>query len=246
MSKSKKNTINPENIIELYGADTARFFMMADSPPERDLEWSDEGIKATWKFLNKIYNHLKAIKHKFVIYDNIPEEILKEDEFFALNQKPYQNILDLVINTTLDLRNYRFNTAVAKLRELANILFKVESKNKVLNNYGWSIFVRLIYPFVPHLSEELAFLGGLKGETISEMPWPEPSKNINFMSKAPVKCNLVIQVNGKKKFVISVDTDLNQDEFLKELDKQKPDFRITLKVVKKLVYIKNKIANFVV
>ena len=56
MSKSKKNTIDPENIIELYGADTARFFMMADSPPERDLEWSDEGIKATWKFLNKIYN----------------------------------------------------------------------------------------------------------------------------------------------------------------------------------------------
>ena len=246
MSKSKKNTIDPENIIELYGADTARFFMMADSPPERDLEWSDEGIKATWKFLNKIYNHLKAIKHKFVIYDNIPEEILKEDEFFALNQKPYQNILDLVINTTLDLRNYRFNTAVAKLREFANILFKVESKNKVLNNYGWSIFVRLIYPFVPHLSEELGFLGGLKGETISEMPWPEPSKNINFMAKAPAKCNLVIQVNGKKKFVISVDTNLNQDEFLKELDKQKPDFRITLKVVKKLVYIKNKIANFVV
>ena len=151
-----------------------------------------------------------------------------------------------MINTTLDLRNYRFNTAVAKLREFANILFKVESKNKVLNNYGWSIFVRLIYPFVPHLSEELAFLGGLKGETISEMPWPEPSKNINFMGKAPAKCNLVIQVNGKKKFVISVDTNLNQDDFLKELDKQKPDFRITLKVVKKLVYIKNKIANFVV
>ena len=66
------------------------------------------------------------------------------------------------------------------------------------------------------------------------------------MGKAPAKCNLVIQVNGKKKFVISVDTNLNQDEFLKELDKQKPDFRITLKVVKKLVYIKNKIANFVV
>ena len=241
MSKSKKNTIDPESIIELYGADTARFFMMADSPPERDLEWSDEGIKATWKFLNKIYNHLKSIKHKFVIYDSIPEEKFKEEEFDALNQKPYQDIIDIVTNTTVDIKNYRFNTAVAKLRELANILFKVENKNKLLNNYGWSIFIRLIYPFVPHLSEELAFLGGLKGETISEMPWPEPSKNINFMGKAPVKCNLVIQVNGKKKFVISVDTNLNQDDFLKELDKQKPDFRITLKVVKKLVYIKIKL-----
>ena len=246
MSKSKKNTIDPENIIELYGADTARFFMMADSPPERDLEWSDEGIKATWKFLNKIYNHLKSIKHKFVIYDTVPEEILKQDEFIASNHKSYQDILDIVVKTTADFKTYRFNTAVAKLRELANMLFKVEIKNKVLNNYGWSIFIRLIYPFVPHFSEELAFLGGLKGRLISEMLWPKSSKTSSLISKAPVKCNQVIQVNGKKKFVISVNTNLDQNELLKELDKQKPNFRNSLKSVKKLIYIKNKITNFVV
>ena len=237
MSKSKKNIIDPDKIINKYGADTARLFMMADSPPERDLEWSDEGIKATCKFLSKIYNHLNNIELKFLIEDDLGINELSQE-----NKKLYIFIKDTIIKTTEDLKNCRFNTAVAKLRELANILFRVNVENEILNNFGWSIFIRLIYPFTPHFSEELAFLGGLRKSFVSEIPWPKSEKKV-FVSK---KCNQVVQINGKKKFVIEVNMDLEKIQFLKELDKQKPNFRGELKHVKKLIYVKNKITNFVI
>ena len=119
MSKSKKNVIDPDQIIKNYGADTARLFMISDSPPERDLEWSDDGIKATYKFLKKLFEHLISdLSFKPSLDSKEIKNMNNDDkESFNLTQKT-------IFNYSNDISNYRFNTAVAKLREFSNFLLK--------------------------------------------------------------------------------------------------------------------------
>ena len=133
MSKSKKNIINPDEIIKDFGADTARLFMISDSPPERDLEWSIDGIKATYKYLKKIFDYLKRDFSFILELSNKEIENLtdKEKEIFKISQKT-------IFEFSEDIKNYRFNTAIAKLREFSNSLQKKEL-NRSLKNYCWSI-----------------------------------------------------------------------------------------------------------
>ena len=119
MSKSKKNVVDPDEIINNFGADTARLFMMSDSPPERDLEWSIEGIKATYKYLKRIFEYLqKDFSFVLKLSENEVEKFSDEElNVFKISQKTIFEFSD-------DIKNYRFNTAVAKLREFSNILLK--------------------------------------------------------------------------------------------------------------------------
>ncbi len=236
MSKSKKNIIDPESIITRYGADTARLFMMSDSPPERDLEWSDEGAKAIFKYLSKVYLYL--YKNDFSFTDSNDFKMKKEDIY-------YENLIFLhmtIDKYTNDIVNQHFNSSIARLREISNKLFSLKySKNKAFNDFSWSIYLRLIFLFTPHFSEEIAFFGGLK-TGLSNISWPQINKS--YLNKEQV--NLVVQVNGKKKVILNVPFNSDQDTVIKILKEQKELNSFLLKEPIKTIYIKNKIINFVI
>ena len=234
MSKSKKNVIDPDQIIKNYGADTARLFMISDSPPERDLEWSDDGIKATYKFLKKLFEHLISdLSFKPSLDSKEIKNMNNDDkESFNLTQKT-------IFNYSNDISNYRFNTAVAKLREFSNFLLK-KKNSKNVNDYCWTIFLRLISIITPHFSQEILNNSGFSG-FIYEIEWPKPLENITQNEYA----NLVIQLNGKKKALIKVPKDLEQKEVLNYMKKDQNLSAFLQNDFKKIIFVKNKIINFV-
>jgi leucyl-tRNA synthetase len=235
MSKSKKNVVDPDSIISTYGADTARLFMISDSPPERDLEWSIEGIKATYKFLKKIYDYLQK---DFSFIEELDEKAIskikeKEKETYDLIQKTIMGYTD-------DIKNYRFNTAVAKLREMANHAFKTKM-TKNLFNYCWSIFLRLISIITPHFSDEIAEQSDFK-DVLINLKWPDFDDS--DLDKKIV--SIVLQVNGKKKFLIDAPFESSQENILEIIRKNNnipPSYYYNSK---KVIFVKNKIINFVI
>ena len=232
MSKSKKNIVDPDKIISKYGADTARLFMISDSPPERDLEWSIEGIKATNKYLEKIYSLLIG-KLKFTI--EIPEK-----KNFDGESQAYEFTNKTIKLFTEDITNYRFNTAVAKLRELSNFLIK-SGITDVLFNYCWSVYLRLIYIIIPHFAQDLASNSGLKG-LIDELEWP----HLDIKEDKKKNINIVIQVNGKKKGIINVIEDIEEKSLIKIISQKESEYGIDDNNVKKIIFIPNRIINFVI
>ncbi len=235
MSKSKKNVVDPDSIISNYGADTARLFMISDSPPERDLEWSIEGIKATYKFLKKIYDYLQ--KDFLFILELEPKIISKikneEQETYNLIQKTIKGYTD-------DIKNYRFNNAVAKLREMANHALKTKM-SKDLFNYCWSIFLRLISIITPHFSDELAEKSGYK-DVLVNLKWPDFDRS-ELVQKI---VSLVLQVNGKKKFLIDAPFESKEEDILEIIRKNTNIPSSYYKDAKKVIFVKNKIVNFVI
>ncbi|MBS91915.1 MAG: leucine--tRNA ligase [Rickettsiales bacterium] len=234
MSKSKKNVVDPDQIISEYGADTARLFMISDSPPERDLEWSIDGIKATHKYLCKIFNYLNE-DLKFVLDTRNFTTI----ELSSFEKKIY-NLVNLTIyNFTEDIKSYRFNTAVAKLRELSNII-STKKINPELFNYSWSIFLRLISIITPHLSQELVYRSGYN-KLLCDLEWP----SYDELCLTSENVNMVVQINGKKKLLLEVPSDAEQNEVMKIIS-MNPNIDINLTTsTKKIIFIKNKIINFV-
>ena len=233
MSKSKKNVVDPDSIITKYGADTARLFMISDSPPERDLEWSIEGIKATHKYLDKIFNILNknfSFSNKLIERDSLEQT---EKEVFDYTNK-------IIEGFTFDIQNYRFNTAVAKVRQLSNLLIK-SSVDEKLSNYSWSIYIRLIYIIIPHFSQELAFLSGYKG-MIEDLGWPVAS---SYQIKEEV-VSIVMQINGKKRDVLKVSIDTSKEDLIKIIKKNEQNYAINEEQIKKVIFIPNKIINFVI
>jgi len=234
MSKSKKNVIDPDGIIKNFGADTARLFMISDSPPERDLEWSIEGIKATYKYLKKIFDYLKkdfsfAIKVSENEIKNFSEE---EMNVFKVTQKTIFEFSD-------DIKNYRFNTAVAKLREFSNTLQKKKLRISI-KNYSWSIFLRLISIITPHYSEEIAHNSGFDG-FVSELNWPKYKDA--YLKEESVK--MVIMLNGKKRGLIEVPSNTNQGKLIELINSKNKLSLINTEKFKKIIFVKNKIINFV-
>ena len=200
MSKSKKNVVDPDLIISKFGADTARLFMISDSPPERDLEWSIDGIRATHKYLEKIFSFLS---NKLIFTENF-----KDLDKLSSEEREIYNFTNRTIDKyTLDIKNYRFNSAVAKLRELSNKLLKSKMEPTIFN-FSWSIYLRLIYIIIPHYAQELASLSGFKG-LLDELKWPRT--NMDYVEEEIVK--IVVQFNGKKKSIIETSKDIDKDEF---------------------------------
>jgi leucyl-tRNA synthetase len=234
MSKSKKNVVDPDSIISKYGADTARLFMISDSPPERDLEWSLDGIKATYKYLNKIYNFLISNKFYFTTKLDLDKSKLNIDELLI-----YDFLNSVITNYTDDIKNYRFNNAVAKIRELSNKLIKQKISNPLFN-YCWSTYLRLFSIITPHFSSELAEIGGFN-KNFENIFWPTAEFNKKISNKALV----ILQVNGKKKGSLSVDEKVNKDDILKILSNSEEYSGIIDGKIKKIIYVPNKIINFV-
>ncbi len=228
MSKSKKNTIDPENIIKNYGADSVRLFILSDSPPEKDVQWSDQGMMASFKFIQKLWTLNSKILGK--IKDNN-----QDDE--GKNLTKFTN--QLINKITQNLEKFHYNVIVANLYEMYNFLIKETDKpikrEILIENYKKILI--LMNPFIPHFSNECL-------NTINEnqIKWPKISKedlieeNINF----------VVQINGKKRAILKVKRDIIEKEIL-EIIKLNLEIKKFLKdqTIKKSIFVPNRLINII-
>jgi len=205
MSKSKKNVVDPTDIIEQFGADTARWFMMSDSPPERDVEWTTSGVEGAWRHLQKVWRLSFRIYSEAKIENNTKEyePTLNGDSH---HDKLLQDTHKSIENVTKCLETFAFNKAVAHLYELTNSI--ANSKASLLaKKYSIRILAQLMQPITPHLSQEIwSFYGSTS--FVSCEPWPKP---ISELIKSE---DLIypIQVNGKRRTEIVVPKDLDPKE----------------------------------
>ena len=236
MSKSKKNVVDPQKIIDSFGADTARFFMLSDSPPDRDMEWSDSGVEGSWRFLNKLWkfvHNLEVINVK----TSLPSKLSNQ------NKELLTDLNIAIQEITKSIESFTFNIAVASIRTLFNKL----SSYKVLTDEDNSIllFVTnklliMINPMVPHIAEELWQTLNNEG-MICHANWPVV--NEVFLEKNNVK--IPIQVNGKMRAIIEVPSDLNKEELEKLALNEKNVLKFLNGSPKKSIIIPNRIINFV-
>ena len=246
MSKSKRNVVDPEDLIEEYGSDTVRMFCLFASPPERDLEWNDQGVEGSYRFLNRVWrlvtDHLREIK-SVTTYD--AGEPLS-DQLKALHRKTHQTIKKV----TEDIESrFHFNTAISAVMELVNetnqFLNKVEEKDDT----AWSVVreaveaaVVLLFPVVPHITEELWQQLGYV-ESLQKIPWPAYREEALEIEKRLV----VLQVNGKVRSRIEVPSYYGDAEIeAGALADPRIQRFINGKPVKKVIVVKKKLANVVV
>ena len=230
MSKSKKNTVDPEKIIENYGADAVRLFILSDSPPEKDIQWSDQGIIASYKFIQKFWSLHKKIKNKF-------EEKSKSENDIKLNK--FTNQIINKINQSLD--RFSYNTIIASLHEIYNFYNKITEKklhyNNLIDNY--ENILKVMMPITPHLSSEC--LSEISKN--NDFKWPEVKKE--FLEKDLNK--IIIQINGKKREIMSSSKNYSEDDLVNEIKKMpKINKFLENKKIKKIIYINNKLINFII
>ena len=235
MSKSKKNVVDPQTVINLYGADAVRWFVLSDSPPERDIQWSDEGISGSYKFIQKIWT--------------ISEMILSIDDNYKLNdndRKECEKIINkLIKEITYNIENFHFNVAVAKFYEFSNQISKMlheKKANKELFQKIFQNFLILIYPFTPHIASE-CWEKNYANQNIHKSNWPKFDPNL--IKEETI--NIVIQVNGKKRALLETAPDQEEDQIFKqsfEIGNVKK--LITDKTIVKKIYVKNKLVNIVI
>ncbi len=227
MSKSKKNTIDPEEIIHNYGADSVRIFILSDSPPEKDIQWSDQGMIAAYKLSQKFWQLHTKIKEKIKAKNSEGEDI---------NQ--FTNIL--INKITKNLEKFNYNVIIANIYETYNFLIKIVNKNlntlKFEENY-YNI-LKIFYPVMPHLiSECIQDLG----KSI-DFEWPKvESKYLDDLN-----VDLVIQINGKKKDIITINKGLEEKKVLDiSLKQPKINKYIANKKIFKTIYVKDRLINII-
>ena len=229
MSKSKKNTIDPENIIKNYGADSVRLFILSDSPPEKDVQWSDQGMLASFKFVQKLW----ALNSK--ILDKIKDNNQNDE---GKNLTKFTN--QLINKVTQNLEKFHYNVIVANLYEMYNFLIKETDKplKKEILIENYKKILILMNPFIPHFSNECL-------NTINEdqIKWPKVSKgdlieeNINF----------VVQINGKKRAILKVKRDMIEKEILETIKlNQEIEKFINNQKIKKSIFVPNRLINIII
>ena len=239
MSKSKGNTVSPVELVEKYGADTARLFILLAAPPERDLEWSEQGVEGCFKFLNRVYR----------LVDELAPVAKLELEFGNLT-KADKDMRAKTNNTlkkvTEDLNDkFGFNTAIAALMELINDLYKykeLEDRNDAVIKEAIKAVVVILAPFAPHLGEELWLMIG-KEASVFDIGWPDYDKSAIQLDEVEI----IVQVNGKVRNKINAPVGIDQD-VMKNLalnDEKIKEF-IEGKNVVKVIAIPSKLVNIVV
>lgn len=239
MSKSRKNVVDPELIIQEYGADTARLFMLSDSPPNRDLDWTASGIEGAWRYVNKLWRMASEPQMPLVKRDlAMPNKI----------GPPVEKVRRSIHQTTAavgkDLDSFHFNKAVARIRELTNLLDELNNDDGAgwVYRHGMETVTKLIAPMLPHLAEEMWQKLGYT-TLVVETPWPD--FDLALLEEDIV--TIAVQVNGKLRVTVDVERDLSQEHIEplalglepveKLLDGRNP---------RKVIFVSNKIVNFVV
>lgn len=239
MSKSKGNTVSPVELVEKYGADTARLFILFAAPPERDLEWSEQGVEGCFKFLNRVYR----------LVDELAPVAKLELEFGNLT-KADKDMRAKTNNTlkkvTEDLNDrFGFNTAIAALMELINDLYKykeLEDRNDAVIKEAIKAVVVILAPFAPHLGEELWLMIG-KEASVFDIGWPDYDKSAIQLDEVEI----IVQVNGKVRNKINAPVGIDQDAMKNlALNDEKIKEFIEGKNVVKVIAIPSKLVNIVV
>ncbi|MEX2453475.1 MAG: leucine--tRNA ligase [Rhodospirillaceae bacterium] len=243
MSKSKKNVIDPEDIIGTYGADTARWFMLSDSPPERDMDWTEAGIAGAWRFVNRLWRLVAALHGSTASSgkDGVPAPAgAPADEAAAAALQRTVHIA--VRGVTEDLEAFHFNRAVARVHELANALSDADpaAVGGALRE-GLETATLLIGPMMPHLAEELWRLLGHE-TLVVETPWPEADDALLVEETVRV----AVQVRGKMRGTVEVARDAEQ-ESVESLALALPTVVAALggDAIKKVIYVPNRILNVI-
>ena len=205
MSKSKGNTVDPQDLIDKYGADTVRLFSMFAAPPEHSLEWSDEGVEGSFRYLNKIWTNIT----NFVETGKKTTEFVQDDltsEQKAMRLKTHETIKKVSDDYG---KRMVFNTAIAACMELTNALVKFDDSSdagKAVSNEGWEAIIKMLSPIAPHITQELWYQLGHK-ELLVDVSWPQVDE------KALVRdeIQLMVQVNGKLRGKIDVSADADKE-----------------------------------
>lgn len=240
MSKSKKNVVDPALIIDSYGADTARFFMLSDSPPERDLEWSDAGIDGAWRYINRLYRlvmqHLAVLTETAAITES--EITGKALDLRKLVHKTIKAVSD-------DLDKFHFNRAVARIRELTNQLAEADiadAAHKAVLKEGIETVLILLQPMIPHLTEELWQQLG-HDTLLATAPWPIAKPELLIETQV----TLAVQVNGKLRGTVDLACDVQAAEAeAAALAIPTVQAAIAGKPVRKIIIVPNRIINVVI
>ncbi len=239
MSKSKGNTVSPIEIINKYGADTARLFVLFAAPPERDLDWSEQGVEGCFRFLNRVYR----------LVDELAEVAKTNAEVKAVTKE--DKAMRLVIHSTLkkvtaDLsEKFGFNTAIAALMELINEMYKykeLDTKNDGIIREGIETIVTILAPFTPHLGEELWTMIGKEG-SVFNISWPKYDESALVQDEVEV----IVQVNGKLRAKVSMDANVSREDMEKvAMENEKVQAAIEGKNVVKVIAVPKKLVNIVV
>jgi leucyl-tRNA synthetase len=238
MSKSKRNTVDPGAIIARYGADTARWFILSDNPPERDMEWTEAGVTGAWRFTQRLWRLAEAVAGLAVA-----SAAAIAPEAVKLRRAAHRTILAV----TEALEGFAFNVAVARLYELANALAEAEKAAELpgmaaARREAMEIAARLAAPMIPHLAEEIMARLAPGGPLVAEMPWPEADPAL----AAAETVTIAVQVMGKLRGTISVAPAAGEAEVLAAAAAE-PNVARALaagRVVKR-IYVPGRIVNFV-
>ncbi|CEQ23080.1 leucyl-tRNA ligase [[Clostridium] sordellii] len=239
MSKSKGNVVSPLEIIDEYGADTARLFVLFAAPPERDLEWSDQGVEGCFRFLNRVYRLVDELAD-ITKSEATLGELTKEDK-----------AMRFTINATLkkvteDLNaKFGFNTAISALMELINEMYKykeLENRNDAVIKEAIETIVTILAPFAPHIGEELWTMIGKDG-SIFDISWPSYDESALVKDEVEV----VVQVNGKVRGKLSVASNISREEMQEAaMNDEKIKTLVEGKTIVKVIAVPKKLVNIVV
>ena len=228
MSKSKKNTIDPESIIKNYGADSVRLFILSDSPPERDVQWSDQGMMASFKFVQKLW----------VLNSKILEKIQDDGEGDE-NEQLTKFTNQLIHKVTQNLEKFHYNVIIANLYEMYNFFIKeIEKpikKERLIENYTKILI--LMSPFIPHFTSEC--LDKLDQKQIN---WPTVSK-VELIEEEII---FVVQINGKKRALLKIKRNIDENEILKEIKLNKETAKLLMnQKIQKTIFVSNRLINII-
>ena len=246
MSKSKGNTVDPDEIFQNYGADTARLFILSDSPPNRDFDWSDAGVEGCYKFLNRLWKIYSSNQQNIILDYKLPDVSSLTKENNDLVREVHMTIKKI----SQDISNeFQFNTVISKYREFANVLYdyinnrkEFSDEDKMVFSYAVLTYLKLLAPVIPHMAEEI--YEGLGGkDSIHKVEWPTYDESLAKTSSI----TLVVQINGKVKDKIEVDAETTKDE-LEEiaLNSSKIKELTSGKQIVKVIVVPAKLVNIVV
>jgi len=231
MSKSKKNTIDPESIIEKFGADAVKLFILSDSPPEKDVQWSEQGMLASYKFLQKMWT----------LHENIKLKLNDKIESSVAEKKIEKFINEIIAKFDYNLEKFNYNVLIANLYETYNFLFgiiKNDINGKILfENY--KKFLIIISPIIPHFASECLEDIGVK----DNLEWPSVDKS-KLKSDT---INFVVQLNGKKKANFETKINISEKDLINEIliDKNLKKY-LDGKKISKSFFVKNRLINILI
>jgi len=231
MSKSKKNVVNPDEVIKTYGVDATRWFILSDSPPDRDIQWSDEGINGAFKYVKKIWR--------------TNSEILNYNNHITSDGKTLKEFNKLIYEITNVLDKLQMNVAIAKLYSFLNLINESIQNKKMDSDDLKNIYIRyliIISVFIPHIAHECYYHVTGKNDLYNQM-WPKFDKELIQDHK---KYIIVVQINGKKRALLETDANDNVENILnKSLKIKNIEIILSSKKIKNKIYVKNKILNIV-